>query len=199
MPNRTLSALHREQQRSPKAPVLPSAVITSPRPTAPVRSLPIQVMPSLLSKESSREGSRPPCCCLQLFPRRTLPCRAAPHRNSPERALSAFQGEQQRAPKCSVLPPATVALPNRNLPYFAMPDLAGASLIYSPKRAAEGSELPSAAVCSYSPAAHDRVRPNATVLHPAQSYLSVPSWDLYQRMPSMIKLLFQRASGSDFQ
>ena len=77
----------REQQRSPKAPVLPSAAITSPHPTSPVRSLPIQAVPSLLSKESSREGLRPPCCRLQLWPDLARPDLAAPRPNELRRAL----------------------------------------------------------------------------------------------------------------
>jgi len=79
----TVTTPLREQQRSPKAPVLPSATIASPRPTAPVRSLPIQAMPSLPSKESSREDQSPQCCRLQLSPHLTAPDRTAPQHALP--------------------------------------------------------------------------------------------------------------------
>jgi hypothetical protein len=70
----------------------PCAAVCSYSPTAPVRSLPNQAMPSLLSKESSRGNRNSLCCRLQLSPSRILPCTATTHRaeayrdHSPKRA-----------------------------------------------------------------------------------------------------------------
>jgi hypothetical protein len=95
--------------------------------TAPVRSLPIQAMPSPLLKESSREPfSRlraAVCNFSQNAPRRIQKqlYRALPHHAEPRPTVSTPQREQRREPKPSALPSAAIAAPRLALHRPASP------------------------------------------------------------------------------
>lgn len=182
--------------------MLPSATVTAANRALPSRTCPDRNLPHLLSKESSRESLRPPCCRLQLLPRITLPCPAARRPDwpdqiySPKRAaertdvLSAAVCNCYLTRTCRTFPDRTTphqagtrpSLPSRNLPRLLF------------KRAAGRTVVLRAAVCSYCRTLSRRIAPRL-----ARPELAEPSWGLHQRMPSMIRLLFQRASGSDFR
>ena len=56
-------------------------------PTPPGHTQERRASPQLLSRESSREGLRPQCCCLQRLPDPTLPRHAPPRRAGPSWGL----------------------------------------------------------------------------------------------------------------